>query len=515
MKRRGMVLIIVMVVVLMLSLAGLSFVLNMQTEDKAARLQGRQLQVEHVVNSGVELIKAFCEQSWIEQQEAGGAWDNAELFRDVLVLDDEAAGRRTQFSVLSPKADNAEASGWRFGLENESAKLNLGILLRWEEREPGAARRALLALPGMTDALADALLDWIDPDDTPRQQGAEAEYYRGLGLPYGPRNGVPQCLEELLLVRDVTRDLVFGTATDVPHLPGLETAERTASRRSSDLSASGTSWAALLTVCSAERNETLNGQPRINVNQDNLTDLHQQLAAVLDRSWADFIVLYRQRGPYQGPESANATNPTVDLSLPAKVPLDSLLDLVGAKVRLDAGDKPPAQIMISPLTTDPLTLREALPKLFDAATVLPDPVIAGRVNVNLAPRPVLLAVPGVDAMLADRVLAARGLRGPREDAAFHFPTWLLAEGLVDLPKMKALVPYLTGGGEVARAQLVGYDEQPGPTLRVEVVIDAARTPPRQIYWKDLRLLSNGNVREMLGGAMAGPPRPTASRRGVR
>ncbi|MEI6503340.1 MAG: hypothetical protein WCP21_20195, partial [Armatimonadota bacterium] len=238
MKRPGMVLIIVLVVLVMLSLAGLSFVLNMQTEDKAARLQGRQLQVEHVVSSGAELVKAFCEQSWIDQQEAGGAWDNAEVFRDVLVLDDEATGRRTRFSVVSPKAEDAEVSGWRFGLENESAKLNLGILLDWEEREPGAAQRALLALPGMTNAIADALLDWIDPEDAPRPQGAEAEYYRGLGVPYGPRNGVPQCLEELLLVRDVTRELVFGAAADLQHLSGLEGRDDRVGRRSSGLSVS-------------------------------------------------------------------------------------------------------------------------------------------------------------------------------------------------------------------------------------------------------------------------------------
>ena len=45
----------------------------------------------------------------------------------------------------------------------------------------------------MTEAIADAILDWIDPDDAPRPFGAEAEYYQGLGVPYVPRNGVPQC----------------------------------------------------------------------------------------------------------------------------------------------------------------------------------------------------------------------------------------------------------------------------------------------------------------------------------
>ena len=49
-----MVLIIVVVVVAMLSLAGLSFVATMHTENKAVHIQANQLQLEHVVGSGVE-----------------------------------------------------------------------------------------------------------------------------------------------------------------------------------------------------------------------------------------------------------------------------------------------------------------------------------------------------------------------------------------------------------------------------------------------------------------------------
>ena len=100
-------------------------------------------------------------------------------------------------------------------------------------------------------------------------------------------------------------------------------------------------------------------------------------------------------------------------------------------------------------------------------------------------------MPGVDAILADRILAVRGGGGAREDTVRHFPTWLLAEGLVDLPRMKALLPYLTGGGDVVRAQIIGSDDRGGPALRVELVVDATTSPPRQIYSKDLRLLERG------------------------
>lgn len=497
-RRPGMVLIIVVVVVVMLSLAGLSFVVTMQTENRAAHVQGRQVQIAHVAGSGAELVKTFCQQPWAQQQEAGGAWDNATLFRDVLVFDDLGTGRHGRFSVISPRAEQRGEGAWRFGLENESAKLPLGALLRWDAREPGAAQRALLALPGMTTPIADAILDWLDPDDAPRAQGAEAEHYQGLGVPYGPRNGVPQCLEELLLIRDVTRELVFGAESDGTGRPARTGADPP--------------WATLLTVCSAERNESLSGRPRINVNQDNLVELHQQLAENLDRAAADFIVLYRQRGPDNGPNVTGAVAPAVDPAQPAKVQIESLLELVDAKVRGDSAEGAPVQLAVSPWTSDALSVREALPKLWDAATTTADKVLDGRVNVNLAPRAVLLAVPGVDATLADRIVATRAAGSSREDTAHQAPTWLLAEGLVDLPKMKALQPYLTCGGDVVRAQILGYFDEGGPSLRAELAVDATSNPPRQVYWKDLRLLTRGDVRTMLGGKPPLAPRPSFGRR---
>jgi hypothetical protein len=57
---------------------------------------------------------------------------------------------------------------------------------------------------------------------------------------------------------------------------------------------------------------------------------------------------------------------------------------------------------------------------------------------------------------------------------------------------------------VFRAQVVGYFDDPGPSGRAEVVIDATRSPPRQIYWKDLRLLGPGyTAAELTGGGWSG------------
>jgi len=92
-------------------------------------------------------------------------------------------------------------------------KLDLSALLESDKRDPGTARRALMQLPGMTEAIADAILDWLDEDDESREFGAEADYYQSLTDPGTPRNGPIESLEELLMVRDVSEALLSGLSS--------------------------------------------------------------------------------------------------------------------------------------------------------------------------------------------------------------------------------------------------------------------------------------------------------------
>jgi len=78
-----------------------------------------------------------------------------------------------------------------------------------------AMLRRVLTNVGVTgdeqEELTDAILDWRDADSMKRLHGAEADYYMSLPEPYMPKNGKFDAVEELLLVRGVTRDLFYGT----------------------------------------------------------------------------------------------------------------------------------------------------------------------------------------------------------------------------------------------------------------------------------------------------------------
>jgi len=60
------------------------------------------------------------------------------------------------------------------------------------------------------DTVVDSILDWRDPDDLYRVNGAENDYYRSLKEPYDCKNGPLDAIEELLLVKGVTPDLFYG-----------------------------------------------------------------------------------------------------------------------------------------------------------------------------------------------------------------------------------------------------------------------------------------------------------------
>ncbi len=58
------------------------------------------------------------------------------------------------------------------------------------------------------DALADALIDWLDPNHTPEAGGAEDAYYRSLNPPHEATDGSLRSIDELRLIRGFDAETV-------------------------------------------------------------------------------------------------------------------------------------------------------------------------------------------------------------------------------------------------------------------------------------------------------------------
>jgi general secretion pathway protein K len=111
------------------------------------------------------------------------------------------------------------AGTYRQRLMDEGGKVNLnradetmlrGVFMNLGIEEP---RRSILI---------DSILDWRDPDDLHRTNGAESDYYLSLPRPYTAKNGAFDSVEDLLWVRGVTSALFYGDFEDEQRGPAQD-----------------------------------------------------------------------------------------------------------------------------------------------------------------------------------------------------------------------------------------------------------------------------------------------------
>src|SRR5438067_8252250 len=87
--RRGLVLLLVLVVIAMLSLGAYSFTNLMLAHHEAAIATGRQVQARSLVDSGVTATQLFLSQPEADRLDAGGIFDNPQRFRGIVVLQED------------------------------------------------------------------------------------------------------------------------------------------------------------------------------------------------------------------------------------------------------------------------------------------------------------------------------------------------------------------------------------------------------------------------------------------
>lgn len=500
MSRRGLVLIIVLVAVVFLSLGAYSFTDLMVAHRESADLAGRQAQTRLLVDSGVEAIRLFLQLDPDTQKEAGGVYDNPALFRGRTVIPAEDLEERGSFTLISPALDDdSQLAGIRYGLENESTRLNLNALTKLDELQPGTGRQLLMSLPSMTEDVADAILDWLDADSEARELGAEVDYYSGLSRPYTPRNGALDTVEELLLVRGVTPQLLFGQ--DANRNGQIDPAESAATAAKGSTFDNGLvrGWSAHLTLYSTERNTDPQGRPRINLNMNNMEELHRRLTEVFPPDWATFIVAYRQNGPATaGGQAKRGESRTPDLTKPAKTQLSQVLDLIGAKTQCRFQGDNQATVIDSPFGSELVAMAIYLDKLLDHTTINPALTIPGRININQAPATILRGIPGMTEEILSQLLARRKVVDEDEIGNRRHETWLATLGVCTLDEMRLLAPFITSGGNVHRGQVVGYFQGGTAASRAEVVFETTGPLPRVLFWRDLSHLGRGYTVETLG-----------------
>lgn len=502
--RRGSVLLIVLVSVVLMALAAYAFTSMMLIEDDASRLVARQVQAKYLVDSGVDYVRLFVTQDYETLRAKGGLWNNPNYFQAIVVGIDptnpELVGR---FTVVAPSIDaEGNPGGFRYGLFDESNKLNLNILTFVDSQMPGSARQLLMALPQMTEDVADAILDWIDTDEEMREYGCEVGFYEGLAPPYQTKNGPLDSLDELLLVRGMTPQLLFGLDTNRNGILDAEEMSADTTELEADMYLG---WANYLTLYSKESNLNQEGLVRVNLNNPDLVQLYTDLRAHFNEEWTRFIIQYRIKGPYtpeeDDPEPLPATQLlTLDLDQEPQFTFSQVLDLVDAYTTADnPEDAEQPLILRSPVSI--LNMPATFPILMAHATTFAGESIPGRLNIMQAPRRLLAGIPGMTEEVVEEILTRREfeLDDPTGfDIHRQHETWLLVEGLVDLTTMRMMMPFVCVGGDVYSAEIVGYYDDGVGTSRAEVVVDTTLPIPGILFWRDKSHVQAGYSLDVLG-----------------
>lgn len=523
--RRGVVLIVVLVIVTMVSLAGFGFLSSMSTEYEAAKLNGHMRQAQQTMNSAEATLLWIAELPERHRRAIGGLHHNPALFRSCAVphltasVGESAAASMASAPMPSANAQspdsatadltlapddrwrlsvvsidqNAEQRVLRFGLTNESGKIHLLRLLRWEQQQPGSGRLALMQLPGMTESTADSILDWMDADDTPREFGAESEYYQALDRTYRPSNTVPKTLEELLYVKGVSRALMSGRSASAVSFTQPESSFSGNENATNDITSKGAlpsdsalseglslPWNHNLTIYSAERDLNSLGTPRIAINASTIASLEQQLSMQLPENVVRYILLAKAYGiRLDGSSGVSPSSAPFSSTLSASFPITSLADLVDSTVHVSA---PSGTIVVqSPLSSSSPDFAELFTLLMDRVSTQPEQVIVGRINVMLATESVLRMIPGLSVEQASQIVTLRATLDEMETRSI---AWLLTRNVLDVPTFRKVFPEVTTGGDVFQAEIIVHRDIGGPTLRRNLVIDAAAQPARRVYWTD-------------------------------
>lgn len=547
--RRGTVLILVLIVVAALTLGAYTFSELMISEIEATSMYGRQAESRAFAESGLELAAATIGAPESSSDEF--SYNNPARFQAQLMREGESERGQGYFAVVAAIESASGNGGIRFGLMDESGRINLNAIVAREMSDEDT-RGMLMYLPNMTEELADAILDSIDEDTSIREFGVESDYYLDQDPPHAAKDGPLESLEELLLVAGVTPDLLYGEDTNRNGLldPNENDGDASLPLDNAD-GILNPGWAAYLTVDAKELNKRLDGSEKINVNNGVLTDLYDMLLEEFDEDVARFVVAFRLNGPYEPlftdedsdliaalnsatngatlsdaeAETANAeavnratqgivsdiaegvanavaggggtvTRGGMDLSKGAAGDLVSIYEMIGARVEIAIDGQ--LVLLDSPWANNSGDMESYLPDILDRLTTLDESSIPGRINVNQARLETLLGIPN----MTEAAAVAISQNSMMDDTSPIRATagWMLSQGIVDIPTMVTLDRYVTGRGQVYRAQVLGYFGEGGGYTRLEATIDATEYPARILSVSDLTELGRGYTSEQLSGA---------------
>ncbi len=453
-KHRASVLVGLLWCIALLSLVVVSVLHTSRVDLMAGKNYGDRIQAHYLALAGIEKAKALLYQnahdrSRSAKNHSGELYNSPDQFRDVSL-------GRGKFRVFR-RGRQDEGGGVIYGVSDEESRLNVN----------SASMQQLTNLSHMTVDIAAAILDWRgqanNSGGNPAGVGANAEYYLSLQPPYQPRHAALQTIRELLLVRGVSRDLLFGSDK---HQNGLLPAagDGEDDSLSGNLSAdTDAGWAGVLTVSSTEKNVNAAGQDRVNVqsaDENALTGVKG-----INSSMARAIISYRGQNQFQSiadlldvtAQQNQGQNSGGNQNTSGRSQSGNQNSSSGSNSGSNSGG--------SGSSGNKVISQDVFLELADDVTIVDSKDLSGLININTAGLDVLQCLPGVDRNLAQAIIGYRQSSGYFSNAAE-----LLRVGGMTSQIFKQVAPLVTARSETFRILCEGKVTSTGARQRIQEVV---------------------------------------------
>lgn len=451
-KREGSVLVGLLWCIALLSVLVVGVLHTGRLDLLVAKNYGDNLQAHYLALAGVEKAKALIyheasSRKTAQQNHSGQLTDVPAEFRDVRF-------GRGEFRVVHYDAAQGTL---RYGISDEESRLSINH----------ATVEELLKLPRMTPEVAAAIADWRDEDDNVTQGGAETEYYSGLQRPYIPRNGRIQTARELAAIRGVSQEYLLAEDANQNGLldPEEDDGELTfpPDNRDGRLDAG---WSGLISFESWVQNRTAAGEPRVNVQSADETELTKITGITPELAKA--IVEYR--GQNQIENLADLLDVSA-MSRPQAQPPRGEGE--------NAPGQPPPQAAQAQPTGPKLISEDLLLQIADEVTAQNETAHYGLVNINSASPQVLQCLPGITEELAYAIVRHR-------ESAGYFPNtaWLLRVPGMTKEIFEQVSQRVSARSETFRILSEGRVTSSGARRRIEVIVHLGSSYFDTLSWRD-------------------------------
>ncbi len=174
----------------------------------------------HSMRVEVNITRNFKEEAEaLSLSEAGLNLAFAEILKDIDYIASDNNGEAVFIKKGVDSKEDIEDKPFRKEIKLGSGNINYSVIDEDSKININNASRdavvKLLELSGveageMRDAIADSIEDWRDEDSLHRLNGAEEVYYMSLPNPYHCKNGNFDTVEELLMVKGMTPQILYG-----------------------------------------------------------------------------------------------------------------------------------------------------------------------------------------------------------------------------------------------------------------------------------------------------------------